>query len=83
MDLSGLNVPRLKQNVLEKWQSAPELWPAKVISLAGVAKLEAKHGGKKLATFPLKIRKAGKGAICREKMTRTCDVEGVIAEDGR
>jgi hypothetical protein len=45
MDLTGLNVPKLKQLVIEKWQSAPELWPVKVMSLMRLGELESKAGG--------------------------------------
>jgi len=50
MDLRGLDVPKIKQNVMEKWRSGPELWPVKVIPVARVAELEFKRGGKKLDT---------------------------------
>ncbi len=48
MDLAGLNVPKLKALATEKWRSAPELWPAKVLSLARTVELERRQGGKKL-----------------------------------
>ena len=44
MDLSGLDVAKLKSLVIEKWLSAPELWPVKVLSLARTSELEQKQG---------------------------------------
>lgn len=49
MDLTGLDIPKLKSLAIEKWRSAPELWPVKVLSLARTQELERKQGGMKLA----------------------------------
>ena len=46
MDLSGLNVAKLKSLVIEKWRSAPELWPVKVLSLSRTLELERSQGHK-------------------------------------
>jgi hypothetical protein len=48
MDLSGLDIPKLKSLVIEKWKSAPELWPVKVLSMNRTRELEEKQGGLKL-----------------------------------
>lgn len=48
MDLRGLDVAKLKSLAIEKWQSAPELWPVKVLSLARTLELEQARGGRKL-----------------------------------
>src|SRR5436190_736729 len=48
MDVTGLDVARLKSLAIEKWRSAPELWPVKVLSLARTVDLERKQGGRKL-----------------------------------
>jgi len=48
MDFDGLDVAKLKSLVIEKWRSAPELWPVKVLSLARTLDLERKQGGRKL-----------------------------------
>jgi len=42
MSAAGLDITKLKRLVIEKWNSAPELWPVKVISLARLADLEKK-----------------------------------------
>ena len=44
MDTSGLDVPKLKSLVIEKWNSDPCKWPAKAMSMARVSELEAKLG---------------------------------------
>ena len=44
MDLSGLDIPRIKAIVQEKWRSGPELWPVKVMSLSRVMQLERELG---------------------------------------
>jgi hypothetical protein len=46
MDLSGLDVAKLKSLVIEKWRSGPELWPVKVLSLARTMELERNQGRK-------------------------------------
>jgi len=46
MDLSGLDVAKLKSLVIEKWLSGPELWPVKVLSLSRTLELERKQGRK-------------------------------------
>jgi hypothetical protein len=46
VDTSGLDVAKLKKLVFKKWQSAPELWPVKVISLDRLSGLERTNGGK-------------------------------------
>src|SRR5690349_4640339 len=46
MDLQGLDVNRLKSLVIEKWDSAPELWPVKVLSLGRRSELQQKYGGR-------------------------------------
>jgi hypothetical protein len=48
MDLSGLDVAKLKSLAIEKWRSGPGLWPVKVLSLARTLELEQKQGGTKL-----------------------------------
>ncbi len=48
MDLSGLDVGKLKSLAIEKWASAPELWPVKVLSMTRTLELEHKQGGRKL-----------------------------------
>jgi len=48
MDLTGLDVAKLKSLAIEKWRSAPELWPVKVLSLARTVELEQKQNGRKL-----------------------------------
>ena len=45
MDLTGINEPKLKQLVIEKWKSAPELWPVKVMSLARAGEIAKQNGG--------------------------------------
>jgi|SRR5579863_1148435 len=45
MNTSGLDIGKIKKLVLEKWRSAPELWPVKVMSLARLAELEKQYGG--------------------------------------
>jgi len=44
MDTTGLNVPKLKSLVIEKWSSGPEFWPAKVMAMSRVVELEHKLG---------------------------------------
>jgi hypothetical protein len=44
MSLSGLDVAKIKSMVMEKWRSAPELWPVKVLSLSRTRELEQKQG---------------------------------------
>ena len=46
MDLTGLDVPKLKSMAMEKWRSAPELWPVKVLSLSRTLELERRQGRK-------------------------------------
>lgn len=46
MDTSGLDVRKLKALVIEKWQSGPEYWPAKVMAATRAAELEGKLGKK-------------------------------------
>jgi hypothetical protein len=48
MNLEGLNVGKLKSLVIEKWSSAPELWPVKVLSMTRTLELEQKQGSGKL-----------------------------------
>ena len=48
MDLTGLDVAKLKSLAIEKWSSAPELWPVKVLALARTEELEQRQGGRKL-----------------------------------
>jgi hypothetical protein len=46
MDTSGLDVPKLKSLVIDKWNSGPEFWPVKVMAMTRVIELESKNGGK-------------------------------------
>ena len=48
MDLTGLDVGKLKGLAIEKWGSAPELWPVKVLSMTRTLELEHKLKGGKL-----------------------------------
>ena len=45
MNVSGPNLSKLKQLVIEKWQSGPELWPVKAISLMRLGELQSKNDG--------------------------------------
>lgn len=42
---ASLDHDKLKQIVIAKWKSAPELWPVKVVSIASLRALECKTGG--------------------------------------
>jgi hypothetical protein len=47
MGTPGLDEAKLKAMVLQKWRSAPALWPVKVISLRRLAEIErSRHGAK-------------------------------------
>lgn len=48
MNSAGLDFAKLKSIVIEKWRSAPELWPVKVLSIARVVQLEQRLGGRHL-----------------------------------
>jgi hypothetical protein len=47
MDEMSFDIPKLKALVREKWLSAPECWPVKVLSIARTIQLE-KQGGRPL-----------------------------------
>jgi len=44
MDTTGLDVPKLKSIVIEKWRSGPEFWPVKVLSMSRKIELEKENG---------------------------------------
>jgi hypothetical protein len=46
MDTAGLDGPKLKRIVIERWRSAPTHWPVKVLSISRMLELEQQLGRK-------------------------------------